>query len=97
MKSNKKAQGFAAFGAIETIIMALVTASIILGLGLFALEKISIQINDTAPNSEAFLAVNSTIGEIGGISDWFGILIAVGMIAIVLAVLYLVRGTTASR
>ena len=91
---NKKAQGFAAFGAIETIIMALVTAAIILGLGLFALQQVR---DNMDSGTEAYNAVNDTIGEIGGISDWFGILIAVGMIAIVLAVLYLVRGTSTAR
>ena len=78
------------FDAVEGIVMALVTAGLLLGVGLYALQKV----NDLLPvNTTAILAVNKTINAIGGIADWFGILVAIGVIALILFVLYSVRPT----
>lgn len=86
---NWKKKGLVGFAALEGIILTLVISGIVLGMGLYAMTQVMGQTTGTAMTT-----INTTIIAIGGIANWYGILVAVAMIAIVISVLMLLRGSS---
>lgn len=83
-------KGLVGFAALEGIILTLVISGIILGMGLYAMSQV---MTNTGANTTATTAINSTMIAIAGVANWYGILVAVAMIAIVISVLMLLRGS----
>lgn len=74
-------------GSITSVVIAIVLAGVVLGIGLYILGSVMDQLT-----GEAETAVNSTITALGGFADWFTIIIVVAAAAIVLGLLFGVFG-----
>jgi len=83
---NKSKKGLLGFNALEGIILTLVISGITLAMGLYAMTQVSNNVTGTANTS-----ITAVITAIGAISNWYAILVAVAMIAIVISVLMILR------
>jgi hypothetical protein len=74
-------------GSITSVVIAIVLAGVVLGIGLYILGSVMDQLT-----GEAADATNKTIVALGGFADWFTIIIVVAAAAIVLGLLFGVFG-----
>lgn len=66
---------------IYGIVLTLVLAGIILGIGLYVLNEV---MGNMGAGSQAETAVNNTITALGGFSTWFTIIVVVAAAAIII-------------
>jgi hypothetical protein len=79
-KSNKK--GAMSLGQIPSFVWVLVISGLFLGIGLTVLAEFGDQV---ATHGDAQSAINETIDALGGVSDWFDIIVVVAVAGIILA------------
>jgi hypothetical protein len=81
----KHKKGFAAFGAVQVIVMTLTMAALIGALGIVFLDKFSIAIGGSGSGATAVNASRDAIGTI--FTDWYSILVLVGVLGVALLVM----------
>lgn len=78
VKSKKATMSLA---SIYGIILSLVLAAIILGIGLYVMQSVQ---TEMPYNGIAYDSMNTTINSIGGFSVWFTIIVVVAAAAIII-------------
>ena len=86
--SDKKGQ---ALGNLQSVVIALVTIGIILGVGFLVLEEFRTNIQSASSegeNSTAYEGVNETINAAAKIPTWLGIIVILFIVGIIMAILF---------
>ena len=83
---NKKGQQL---WSLYGYILAFILIAILLGVGLLTLSKISTEVADQSDLDEesyGYTSINTTIEEVGGYADYFGIIVIVTVAAIIIGI-----------
>ena len=85
----KDKKGAGMFGDLQGMILSLVVIGVIIGVGFLVMSSFQTNIATTAGNtSTAYLGVNQTINAMETIPQWLGIIVLLGIVAILLGILF---------
>ncbi len=84
-KMNKKGM----FGDLQQMILSLVVIGVIIGVGFLVMQSFLTNIATSSSNtSQAYVGVNKTIAAMSLIPQWLGIIVLLGIVAVLLAILF---------
>lgn len=81
LKMNKKGQ----IGTLQSVIVALVTVGILLGIAFMVLEEFR---DNMTAGTNAYSGVNDTINALNNIPTWLGIIVILAVVGILLAIVF---------